>query len=250
MLKLLKNNLLSFSLICLGISWTWLRFFPSLSLAERLESASFVIQMGNLNMGGGQQDSAAYKLTSSTGQTGAGPFDGLNQFLGSGFQYIYTIDSFRFAISKLNIDFGTLIIGNHSTDSLTLTLDTKGAGGYTVYAYELTPLKHQNGLATIPNTSCDSADCTFSTAKQWTNQSIPGFGFNAAGNHVATDFLSADYFRPFADQSAGQAMKSIMTAADIATQEQAVLTYKVGISATQAAGYYQTGVVFVAVPGF
>ena len=241
---------LIFSIVCLAVSWIWLRFFPNLSLAERLESPSYVIQMGNLNMGSGEQNSSSYQLTNTTGQTAAGPFNGLTKFLGSGFQYIYTIGNFKFSISKLNIDFGSLIIGSHSTDSLTLTIDAKGAGGYTIYAYEQHPLRHQNGTSFIPNTSCDAADCTFSLAKNWTNQAIPGFGFNATGNHIASDFVNANYFRPFSDQSLGQAMQPVMSSTEVATQEQAILTYKVGIDATQTAGFYKTAIVFVAVPGF
>jgi len=250
MLNKIPPQWLLISIVWLGIAWINLKFFPSLSLAERLESPSYIIQMGNLNMGSGEQDSSSYQLTNTTGQIAAGPFDSLTKFLGSGFQYIYTIGTFRFSISKLNIDFGNLIIGAHSTDSLTLTLDTKGAGGYTVYAYQQHPLRHQNGIAFIPNTSCDSADCTFSLAKTWTNQGVPGFGFNATGNNIASDFINANYFRPFADQSLSQAMQPVMTAADVATQEQAILTYKAGIDANQAAGFYTTAIIFVAVPGF
>lgn len=220
------------------------------AVADRLESQSFVLQFGNLNTGSGTQTSSSYNVTNTTGQTGAGAFSGLSKILGSGFQYIYTIDTFRFAISKLNIDFGQLVIGSHSTDSLVLTLDTKGAGGYIVYAYELHPLRQINGVATIPNTTCDAADCTTSLARPWTTQTVPGFGFNASGNSVSTDFVNSTYFRPFANQAAAQPMQPIMTDTEIASSEQATITYKVGVSETQQTGEYQTGVVFVAVPGY
>jgi hypothetical protein len=232
------------------VGWIWLTRFPQLATAERLQSSSFVVQFGNLNMGSGEQNSSSYNLTNTTGQTAAGPFDGLTKVLGSGFQYIYTIGTFSFSISKLNIDFGTLVPNAHSTDSNVLTLNTKGAGGYTVYAYELHPLRHANGTTTIPNTTCDAADCTYTVAKTWTTQTIPGFGFNATGNHVTSDFISPSYFRPFADQSASQAMQAVMQATDIAQQEQATITYKAGITGSQTAGNYQTAVVFIAVPGY
>jgi hypothetical protein len=111
-------------------------------------------------------------------------------------------------------------------------------------------LKQINGVATIPNTTCDAADCTISLARPWTTQTVPGFGFNASGNSVSTDFVSASYFRPFANQAASQAMQPIMEATDIASAEQATITYKVGIAENQQTGEYQTGVVFVAVPGY
>ncbi|HCC84770.1 MAG TPA: hypothetical protein DEP87_03745 [Candidatus Pacebacteria bacterium] len=247
--KLGLAALATLTVVC-GVGLGYLFLTAQSTQAERLESDSFVIQFGNFNTGGGLRTSSSYNLTDTTGQTAAGAFTGLTQILGSGFQYIYTIDTFNFSISKLNIDLGSLAIGAHSTDSLVLTINTKGAGGYTVYAYELHPLRLADGLTTIADTTCDAGDCLFSIAKLWTNQSIPGFGFNAAGNSVSSDFISSSYFRPFADQSLSQAMQPVMQASDIATQEQATITYKAGILATQAAGEYQTGVVFVAVPGY
>lgn len=238
------------ALVVSAIGGIWLTHFPQLALAERLESSSFVIQFGNLNMGSGEQNSSSYNLTNTTGQTAAGPFDGLTKFLGSGFQYIYTIHTFGFAISKLNIDFGTLVPGTHSTDSNVLKLDTKGAGGYTVYAYELHPLRHTNGTDTIPNTTCDAGDCTYLVAKTWTTQTVPGFGFNATGNNVSSDFISPNYFRPFADQNAAQPMQPVMQGSEIAQPEIATITYKAGIAGDQEAGVYQTAVVFIAVPGY
>lgn len=244
------RTVLATGIVVSALAWIWATRFPQLTLADRLQSPSFVVQFGNLNMGSGEQNSSSYNLTNTTGQTAAGPFDGLTKFLGSGFQYIYTIHTFRFAISKLNIDFGTLVPGAHTTDSNLLILDTKGAGGYTVYAYELHPLRHSNGTITIPNTTCDAGDCTYSLAKTWTNQTVPGFGFNATGNNVTSDFISPNYFRPFANQSAAEPMQPVMQASDIAQEEYATITYKAGITGSQAEGNYQTAIVFIAVPGY
>lgn len=224
--------------------------FVSVAQAERMESDSFVIQFGNLNMGSGEQDSSSYNLTQTLGQIAPGPYTSASTFLGGGFQYIYSIHYFRFAISKLFINFDELQANTHKTDSNILTIDTKGAGGYIVYAYETHPLMHSNNTDIIPDTTCDAGTCSQSSAQLWTNQSIPGFGFNASGSTVAADFTTSNHFRQFADRSAAEPMQIIMSSPNIAKADQATITYKAGITGIQPAGNYRTEVVYIAVPGF
>lgn len=249
-MKIKKIALLTYFLPwCLG----GFLLVTSLAQAQRLESDSYVIQFGNFNVTSGEKESATYKVTDTVGQTFAGPFGqygSSSYFVGAGFQYIYQIDTFAFSISDVDIDLGVLTAGVHNTASNTLTITTKGAGGYTVYAYELHPLRHSAGTADIADTTCDNSLCSESTATAWTNQNIPGFGFNASGNDVPADFINSTYFRQFADLENTETMKVVMTDNDIASSEQATITYKAGIVGTQAAGDYQTGVVYVAVPGF
>ena len=90
---------------------------------------------------------------------------------------IYQIDTFSFQISKTLIDFGELIENTHTTDTNTLTITTKGAGGYTVYAFEEHPLKQVPGSQEIPDTTCDSGTCSHTSAAVWSNQSVAGFGY-------------------------------------------------------------------------
>lgn len=218
--------------------------------AERLESNSYVVQFGNFNMGSGAQDSASYSMTQTLGQVGAGPYQSATKFLGAGFQYIYTIHYFRFAISKLFIDLGELLPGVHNSDSNVLTIDTKGAGGYIVYAYETHPLRHSDDVTTLPDTTCDAGTCSQTTAQPWTNQLIPGFGFNISGAQVASDFLSSNHYRQFADRSASEPMQPIMSSPYVAFQNQATVTYKAGASGAEAAGNYRTEIIYIAVPGY
>ncbi|HEX7017747.1 MAG TPA: hypothetical protein VF209_02470, partial [Patescibacteria group bacterium] len=221
--------------------------------AQRLESDSYVIQFGNFNVTSGEKESASYNVTDTVGQTFAGPFGAYGSsdyFIGAGFQYIYQIDTFAFSISDVDIDLGSLTPGAHNTASNTLRITTKGAGGYTVYAYELHPLRHSNGTNDIDDTLCDTGACSESNADPWTTLTVTGFGFNASGNDVPADFVDSTYFRQFADREDGETMQVVMSDDDIADNEEATITYKAGVSGTQAAGDYQTGVVYVAVPGF
>lgn len=221
--------------------------------AETLESNNFVIQFSNFNIGSGTVDSANYNLTETLGQTAAGPYGqygSSNSFVGSGFQYIYQIDNFSFEISKLLINLGTLTPNSHNTDSHTLSITSRGAGGYTVYAYELRPLQLPGGGAAIPDTTCDAGTCTTSTAGIWIDQTIPGFGYNMSGHDIPATFASSSYFRPFADQSLAETMQVVMSSDNVALRRQSTVTYKGGVAGDQAGGNYETGVAFVAVPGF
>lgn len=223
-------------------------------LADRLESDSFIIQFGNFNVTSGEKSSTSYNVTDTVGQTGAGPFGAYGSstyFVGSGFQYIYQIDNFSFTISDVSINLGTLASGAHNTDSNVLTVSTRGAGGYTVYAYEQHPLRLSSDDTTIvPDTTCNTGTCSESDADPWTNTAIPGFGFNANGSTVPTDFVNSTYFRQFANQAGAETMQVVMDSSTIANNDTATITYKAGISGNQAAGDYATGVVYVAVPGF
>lgn len=221
--------------------------------ADELRSDSYVIQFGNFNVTSGAKDSASYHLTDTVGQVGNGPFGQYGSsgyFVGSGFQYIYQIDEFSFIISRTAIDLGILTPGIFGTGSHTLTITTKGAGGYTVYAYELHPLRREQASEEIPDTTCDNGLCTETTAEVWVNPANDGFGFNMTGNDIPADFINSTYFRQFADQEGGEPMQVVMSSPNIANQRQSTVTYQAAATGNQAAGNYQTGVAYVAVPGY
>lgn len=245
---------LSLWLIIQGLLWvvpTWLQ--PALVQADRLESDSYVIQFGNFNIGSGEAQGGNYGLTYTIGQTAPGPFGEYgvsNYFVGSGFQYIYQINTFGFTIDQVSLDLGELIIGQHSSASNQLTITTRGAGGYTIYAYEERPLTHSNNVDTIPDTTCDGGGCDETTAAVWTNPAIPGFGFNVEADDAVADFIDTTYFRQFADDSSGETMQPIMSDTNIANSETGTVTYKAGIDGSVAAGNYQTAIAYIAVPGY
>lgn len=227
--------------------------YPQKVRADRLESDSFVIQFGNFNIGSGEGEATNYGLTYTIGQTAPGPFGEYgvsNYFVGSGFQYIYQINTFGFAIDQVALDLGELTIGEHNTASNQLTITTRGAGGYTIYAYEERPLTHSAGVDIIPDTTCNNGACDETIAGVWTNSAIPGFGFNIDSIDAVADFLDSTYFRQFADDSTGEEMQAIMNSSNVASNRTGTVTYKVGIDSSIAAGNYQTAISYVAVPGY
>lgn len=221
--------------------------------ADRLESNSYLVTFGNLNVTSGTKNSATYNVTDTVGQVANGPYGAYGvsgYFVGAGFQYIYQIDEFTFQITDVTVELGELNTGSHNTATHNLIINTKGAGGYLVYASEAHPLRHSNGTTTIPNTSCNSGTCTNSSAGIWNNVAIPGFGYNMSGHDIPADFVNSTYFRPFADRSAAETMKVVMSSVNVASNRTATVTYKAGIAGVQAAGDYQTSISYVAVPGF
>lgn len=232
---------------------TFFFFSFKLANAERLESSSYVITFGNFNITSGEKSSTNFNVTDTVGQTGAGPYGQYGSstyFVGSGFQYIYQIDEFSFQISKTLIALGELIESTHSTDSHTLTITTKGAGGYSVYAFEKHPLRQTEGLEEIPNTTCNAGTCTHITAGVWDDQSVAGFGYNMSGNDIPANFIDSTYYKSFANDEAAQPMQIVMSSSNIANARQSTVTYKAGITGSQASGNYETAVVYVAVPGY
>lgn len=221
--------------------------------AERLESDSYVIQFGNFNVTSGEKSSTNYNVTDTVGQTAAGAFGEYGTsgyFVGAGFQYIYQIKTFSFIISDLQMDLGELTDGAFGTDSHTMEITTRGAGGYTIYAYEQHPLRLQGGTDIIADTSCDSGTCTTSSAGVWTNPNIAGFGFNIQGDDIPSDFVNNTYFRPFANDEASAQMQPVMSSSNIALERTSTVTYQAAKAGDTAAGQFQTAVVYVAVPGY
>lgn len=221
-------------------------------LAERLESDSYLIQFSNFNVTSGSKSSSSYNVTDTVGQTAAGAYGeygNSDYFVGAGFQYIYQIKDFSFVISDLTMNLGELSTGAFGTDSNTLTITTRGAGGYSIYAFEDHPLRSEEGDE-IANTTCDAGTCTTTAAGVWTNTAVSGFGFNMIGDDIPGDFVNNTYFRPFANAEAAQPMRVVMSSSNVALDRQSTVTYQAAKSGSTAAGNYETAVSFVAVPGF
>lgn len=215
--------------------------------AETLISPNYKIRMGNFNMTSGFKSSASYNLTDTVGQTAAGYFSSTGYHVKAGFQYMYALDDFAFAISSLAVNLGTISPNTFSTASNTLTVSAPGQG-YNVTTYEVNKLTKSGGSETIPDTTCDSGPCTESAATVWTVASNNGFGYNATGNDIATDFIGATYFRPFPDLSAAESPATVMTRTGAGINRIATITYKVSPSGSQSAGDYATQIVYIATP--
>ena len=229
-----------------------LLFFSSKKvIAQTFDSTNFHIDFGNFNMTGGKKTSSTYTLTDSVGQNAPGQYDSAGFTVKAGFQYIYENSiPFSFQISNLDLNFGNLVPNVGSTLTNTLTISTPTAHGYDILSIANNPLKTIGGGITIPDTKCDSSSCSESVSDVWTNNSTYGFGFNANGDGTSSFFANSTYFRQFANNSAGETAKILMSESSPVEDHIATITYKVNISPAQTAGTYQNSINFIAVPKY
>ncbi|HAV15642.1 MAG TPA: hypothetical protein DCX25_04925 [Candidatus Pacebacteria bacterium] len=215
-----------------------------------MSSADYMIQFGNINMTSGTKTGGPYKITDTVGQTAPGRYGTTGYLVRAGFQYIYTIGTFSFSLSNYRIDFGLLSTNTFATATTGVTVSAKGAGGYIVTAYENAPLTKLGTAATIPNTTCNSGSCTYGTVGVWTDATKNGFGYTLSGNDIPAAFVDTTYFKPFADFSQNQPGQVIMSNAASGKNRYAVVTYKISVSGSQAAGDYENHIVYIATPGY
>ena len=220
--------------------------------ALNMDSSSFSIKSGTINVQGGNKSSPSYKLADTVGQLAANQFSSSGYIVKAGFQYIHSIIPFSFTISNTVINLGTLIPGvtNGSTAPTTLTVSFGAAGQYQVTAVEETKLKTFSGANTIADTTCDGGTCTVSSAQPWVLSNTTGFGYNMTGQDIPADFTDSTYYRPFPDRSLGGSPAVVMTSQNVGKNRQSTLNFKVNIPSTQASGTYSTIINFVATPTY
>lgn len=232
--------------------FTFLLFICGKVFAENFESERYKIQFGDVNIGG-EKDlrSSGYDLSVSLGQTAAGEFHANGYIVKAGFQYIYSIIPFRFSISNVNIDLGTLIPNTPSTAETTLTVSFGGPGEYQVTANELDSLKKNTGTE-IQDTSCNGEPdlCTESSAKKWTSNTAYGFGYNMSGQDIPSDFKNAGYFRRFPNLREGESSQTVMSSTNVGRSRRSKVTFKANVSPIQEVGSYQTVIRFTATQGY
>lgn len=241
------RRLLTLSIFSIGlIVYCFNGVIAPLVRAETLTSPNYKIRLGNFNMTSGTKSSTSYNLTDTVGQIAAHFFSSSGYHVKAGFQYIYTLYNFSFAISSLALDLGTLTSNTFSTASNTLTVTAPGQG-YSVSALQTRKLTNISGN-TIQDTTCDSGTCTETSAGVWTTATGNGFGYNVNGNDVAPDFIGSTYFRPFPDLSLSEPAATIMTSAAAGKNRTANITYKVSPPGSQASGVYTTQIIYIATP--
>lgn len=223
--------------------------FPDAFAQSSVKSDNYQITWPNLNMGAGIPSSTSYKVGLTGGQTTPGLYSSTGYKVRAGFWYIKSIIPFSFTISSTTINFGTLTAGSPVSKTQTLTVSAGGGGGYRVTAQENSPPTAAAGV-TIPDTTCDNGLCSETTAGAWILNTTYGFGYNMSGDDIPSEFANATYYKQFADRNNSESPQVVMSNVNIGASRQATVTYKVNISATQAAGSYENIISFVATPAY
>ncbi len=224
-----------------------------LALAQEMSNSNYILRMSNLNSAAGNPSGSGYKLGVTVGQTAPGLYSGTNYKVRAGFQYIKSIIPFAFSISQTLIDFGTLTAANPITRTANLTISIGSANGYSVTAFENHQLLSPAGGSLIPDTTCDAGTCSQTTAAAWTSSLTYGFGYrcdNTTGTDCSTDFSGSTFYKQFADNSISEAPQTVMTGANVGRNKISQVTYKVNISSTQAAGFYNNAITYIATPKY
>jgi hypothetical protein len=219
-----------------------------------MDSSRYRIQFGNVNITSGNKVSDNYKLADTLGQTAAGKFQSDGYIIKAGFQYIHSIIPFRFSISDININFGTVIASTPVTETTVLTVYFGGAGEYQVTAIEEGRLRTLNESSNISDTNCDGGaenTCNEDWAKPWTQNSAYGFGYRMDGDDIPQAFATeSSHFRPFPDRTINESPVVIMSSPNVGKNRQSTVSFKLNVSPIQPAGSYQTVINFVATPSF
>ncbi|MCX6816261.1 MAG: hypothetical protein NTZ93_00065 [Candidatus Beckwithbacteria bacterium] len=221
-----------------------------------MESSSYKLKFPNLNMTSGSKSSTNYNILDTVGQNAPGEYASTGFYVKAGFPYIKTIIPFNFTISKLSINFGTLIpnVFPSPPPTNTLTVSFGGAGGYCVNAYENHPLQLKSTPTNIPDTLCNSS-CSETTADDWDDPTKYGFGYHMSGNDVPAEFtgpapLFKQFFKQFSDASSGEIPEIVMSSPNVGKSRVATVTYQASIGASQAAGDYTNSIIFTAIPTY
>jgi len=242
--KVTKKIKLLLVILCLPCIY---HLTSNISLAQTFDSASYHIDWGNFNMTSGKKTSTNYQLTDTVGQNAPGKFTSTGYTVKAGFQYIYdSMAQFSFAISDIDLNFGSLTPNVGSTQTNTVTITTPSGKGYEILAIANHPLQTISS-STIPNTNCNSG-C--SNSGVWTQSNKYGFGFNATGHGTSSYFTDSTYFRPFASTSQGDQPVTFMSENSSVTDHSALITYKINISPYQPAGTYQNLINLIAIPKY
>jgi len=219
-------------------------------VSANMSSDSYEIQYGNVNMTSGEKSKeGAYKVTDTVGQTAPGEYSKNGYVVKSGFQYIYTIGAFGFSLSTTTINLGMLSDQAFSDGSVTMTVSTRG-GGYIVRAYESYPLRHSSGNTSIPDTTCDSGNCTEATADVWTDPGNEGFGYTLSGSDIPAAFVNTTYFKQFADGASSEQPQTVMSSSSYVKDRQATMTVRAAAAGSRAAGNYENSLIFIATPNY
>lgn len=195
-----------------------------------MSSPNYINWMDSLNIGGEESSSSTnYTLQDTFGEIGTGPISSTNYQGLIGFRQSDADPLFTFSLSANSIDFGTLTVGSVFTDSVTVTTSTNADGGYFTTIVE--DGEFRTGLGDDIN---DVTDGTVSAGSE--EYGIRTSGASGQMNGADTGILStAQEVADYASWINGDAV---------------TVDFKVSITPTTAAGYYEHTVTFVSTGRF
>lgn len=157
---------------------------------------------------------------------------------------------FTFSISQDLIDFGHLTPTTPITRILDLSIINIPPSGYSVLAFESSPLKTENSF--IPDTTCDNGACNELKSSTWESVLTYGFGYhcnNLIGFDCERSFSNLTLYKQFADISNSENPQPVMRGINPKNKEVRIF-YKLNISGNQPTDSYKNTITYIAVPNF
>lgn len=155
--------------------------------------------------------------------------------------------SLDFSINDLVISFGDITPGEPISRTVRIEVNSFPDAGYQIVAQENHELKNLESH-NIPDTTCDSGNCSAGTAAIWDNPLTYGFGYrcnNIEGSTCQLDFNEAQNYKSMANFDKKQAPQ-VVSAGAVKSITESVL--KLNIPQSQAKGVYQNIIKYIAVP--
>lgn len=155
----------------------------------------------------------------------------------------------------LSVPFGSLPINSFVNAAHTMVVSTNAVNGYVVTVQQNRQMGLNGGVApVIPNTTCDSGTCSFTTNSNWTTASgHPGLGYSLQSvNGASVPFTAGANFssKAFPSSLSGQPAQIVMYGGSVADAQSANLCYRISVDANQAAGAYENQITYTATASF
>lgn len=220
---------------------------PLLVHSQTMSNSSYILREGNLET---PSDTTASNNNSKSNN---------NYKVRVGFTYPSSSNSsngnnlFSFSLSNNSVNFGTLAPGEPIIRTGTLTISNPNSEGYQVLTSEDHPLKIISSHTIIPDTTCDSGNCSEITSSAWTSLLTYGFGYRCddlSGSDCSAGFSDPTFYKHFSDSSAHESEEAVMAGNVENNNIQAQISYKVNITSTQQSGLYQNLVTYIAIPNY
>lgn len=221
-----------------------------------MTNGQFILQEGNLNSFAGSASNAQNKLTFGSKVIPNLTYSGTNYTITtsgsdtSGTGGTASSTPFSFSISNASIDFGKITPGEPLIRTTNLSVSTGDASGFVVFVSENEPLSNSSG-ATIPDTTCDTGNCSEGIAGTWASPLTYGFGYrcdNINGISCMQSFNNLGYFKSFPNAAMNENSQYVMQAEANTSPYTSQITYKLNIPGTQSPGVYQNTTQYIALP--
>ncbi len=243
-------------IILLAVFIFYAGVFADSTIAQTMTNGQYILEEGNLNSFAGSASNAQNKITFTDKVKLSGTYSGTNYTVttsnpatpGTGGNT--TITPFSFAVSNSGVDFGKITPGEPIIRTTNLSVTTGEAAGFVVFVSENKPLTNKTGIS-IPDTTCDTGNCSEGIAGIWNSPLTYGFGYrcdNVDGISCLSGFNKLNYFKAFANYAQNESSQYIMQAEGSLSPYTAQITYKVNIPGTQSPGVYQNTISYIALP--